>query len=108
MKRRELQKCVICKRGLAHDGGFLFYRLTVERMAFDPRAVQERAGMEMMFGGGHGAAALAEAMGPDRDLAVSLGAPRTVCVCDTCSTDLHCFAEIAERISNTAAEELRA
>lgn len=68
MKLREFEKCASCGRGMA-AAGIHFYRVEVEQLVLDQPAIQRQHGLEMMLGD----AALASALGPDEDLAVSVG-----------------------------------
>lgn len=100
IERRDLQPCRLCGRGLAHAGTPLFYRVTIERFAFDGRKVQQRHGLEEHFGGGTAGAMLAEVMGPGGNLAVRLGDASPALVCDPCSLALEqTIGELAERLS---------
>lgn len=84
MTRRELQKCCVCGRGVAHAGQVQFYRVKVESFMLDARAIQRRAGLEEFFGGGTAGARLAEIMGDDADIAHRVSDPPAVLVCQEC------------------------
>ena len=98
MKRRDLQPCVVCKKGLAHNRGLTFYRVKIDHMVFDVAALGRLHALESLFGGGSGGAALAEAMGPDEDLAQEITSTGTVLVCQDCGIEtlLHAVLEIAD------------
>lgn len=52
-KRDDIKNCSICERGIAHNNPVgMFWRLKLERLMLDPRAIQREAGMESMMGGG--------------------------------------------------------
>lgn len=97
MKETELRKfatCGLCKKKVLQSGLPLFYRLTVERFGIKMDAVNRQAGLEMMLGG---SAFVAQAMGPDEDMAEPMMEPLSIAICEKCAmTDL-CVAEIAER-----------
>ena len=80
-KRNEIQKCLLCKEGIGHNDDLRFHRLSLESFQIDIGAVQRAHGMELQMGG-H--VALANIMGPDEDLAKSLGASKRFIICDTC------------------------
>lgn len=92
MKQSEFKKCACCGNGVMHNGCLIFYRVRLERMVIDLPAVERQHGLEMMLGRN---AALAAVMGPNEDLAKSLGGPITVLVCQDCSNNYH-VADIAE------------
>lgn len=83
MKQREIQPCALCKRGLAHDGNFLFWRIKFERLGLDHQAIQQQHGLELMMG----SPVLANVMGPDRDIAKVLDGPHEALVCEPCVQD---------------------
>lgn len=80
LKRKDIDKCRICERGVA-AGGIVFYRVKVEQFGLDHGAIMRQHGLELQLGG-H--AALAQVMGPDDDLARSLSAEHTACICGEC------------------------
>lgn len=55
-------------------------------MIFNLSALQERTGLEMMFGGGTTGAVLAEHMGPDKDIAKTAG-ENEILLCINCGTE---------------------
>ena len=77
LKRGDIRPCAVCGKGLA-KGGPLVYRVTVDRLVLDPRAIQRHAGLEMQIG-----AALASVMGTNEDLAVPLDTSQVV-ICGDC------------------------
>ena len=50
MKQSELQKCIVCGKGVMHTGIPLFYKVTFSRMGIDMGAVQRQNGLEQMMG----------------------------------------------------------
>lgn len=82
MKSADLQKCVLCGRGVMHQGMPLFWRITLQRMGIDLAAVQRTTGLEMMMGGN---VALARVIGPNEDIAKPFGDERTIVVCESCA-----------------------
>lgn len=83
MKQSEIEKCVICGKGVMHSGNICFYRIKIERMGVKVKAVQRQHGLELMLG----SAVLASIMGPDEDLAVSITGPDKAIVCDECAIE---------------------
>lgn len=81
MKASELRPCDLCGRGLMHDGVPLLWRVRLERLGIDRRAVQQAAAMELHFGG---AVRLAR-MFADPEVAISVGEARTILVCEACA-----------------------
>lgn len=80
MKQTELQKCAICAKGMMHDGQPWFYRLSIDQMVIDARAVQRQHGLEQVVGN----ARIAHALGPQEDMAQKM-AGVTICVCAKCA-----------------------
>lgn len=88
MKERELRElatCFICRKriGEAHPLG-IFYKLTVERFMIDVAALRRQAGLEAMM---NGSVAIAQALGPDEDLAKQIMKPTTISICETCALE---------------------
>lgn len=81
MKAKDVQKCAVCRKGLMHAGTPLFWKIRLQRMGLDRRAIEQTAGLEMMMGN----VALARVMGPDPDIAKPLTDERTVLVCEPCA-----------------------
>jgi hypothetical protein len=96
MKRTDLQKCCVCKRGVMHDGSPTFFRVTIEPLVVDVRAIERRHGMERMMGGGLAGAVLAQVLGPDDDIAQPLTPARTLFVCRACSMEPMPLMALAE------------
>lgn len=63
--RDDIQTCASCGQGVGIAGP-VFYRVKVEQLVLDVRAVQREVGLEMMMGGN---VALARALSPERDFA---------------------------------------
>lgn len=85
MKERELRAhsdCSLCGNKIGHTGLPLFWRLTVERFGIDVNAVRRQDGLTAVLGG-H--VAIAQAMGPDDDMATPLMEPLTLTVCESCA-----------------------
>jgi hypothetical protein len=70
---------------MAHTNLPMFWRLKLERMGMDAKAIQRRHGMEMMMGGGQAGAVLAEIMGPDEEIAKPIVPAQEVLVCEPCA-----------------------
>lgn len=100
MKEAELRKhtdCTVCGGKITAAGVPLFYRVTIERFGIDLRAVRRQSGLAQFLGGSPQAVAIAEAMGPDEDMAQAMMEPTVVTVCETCSMRSVCVAELGLR-----------
>lgn len=84
-KKKELEKCLGCSRGVAHDNNLIFYRVAVERFMLDPSGVQRTHGLETFFGGGAQGASLAAIMGDDPDIANCVDGKHTLLLCQDCA-----------------------
>lgn len=82
MKQRELKKCAGCGKGVMHANCPIFFRVRIERMAVNLPAVERQHGLELQLGRN---AAIAAVLGPDEDIAVQLGDPVSILVCQDCS-----------------------
>lgn len=91
LKRREIQKCRICERGVMHSGQITFYRVTVEQHVVDLGAVQRLNGLEQVVG----SPLLANVMGPNEDLSQPLDRPSTFLLCSECACTRN-FAEVLD------------
>lgn len=88
MKAGDFKPCAICGKGMMHAGLPLFYRVKVESMGIDMKAVQRQAGAEMMMGGGVAGAKLASVLGPNPDIATPIDADlQPVLVCQPCALE---------------------
>ncbi len=83
-KQSEFQPCLLCGKGMGHNQDLDFYRVHLERFFIDYSKVQQQHGLEMSMGG---AAALAQIMGPDHDLAKEVSPHPTFLVCSECAMD---------------------
>lgn len=99
MKAEDLKPCAICGKGMMHAGTPLFYRVRIEAMGVDIRAVQQHAGMEMMMGGGVAGVKLARVLGPNPDIAKPIDPEpaKPVLVCQPCALEPRSLAFLAER-----------
>jgi len=82
LKQRDLKACAICGQGLMHNNQPHFYQLSVSQYVIDMRAVGRQHGLEMMLGD---AAALAQALGPDDDMAKRVAHCPDLNVCADCA-----------------------
>ena len=98
MKEMELRKhaiCSLCSNKIMATGIPLFWRVTVERFGVKIDAVQRQQGLTMMLGG---SAMLANVMGADEEMTMSMMEPITLTVCESCAvSNNHCIASMAER-----------
>lgn len=87
MKERELREradCALCGRKIGQASFPTFYVFKVSRFMLDFGAMKRQAGLEQFF---DGHVALAQAMGPNEDLATEIMSEQTLTVCEDCSTD---------------------
>jgi len=84
MKEKELRKnaiCGLCGKKIGDTGLPLFWRVKIERWSLNMDAVIRQQDLTMMLG--H--AGLAQAMGPDEDMAEKLYEAE-ITVCENCAT----------------------
>lgn len=81
LKQRDFAPCALCGRGVAACGHVHFYRVRMEQFVFDANAIRRQHGLETMLGQ---AAALAQALGPDEDLAKRVSVTEQL-VCGECA-----------------------
>lgn len=102
MKQTDFVPCACCGKGVMHTGLPTFYRVTVERMGIDVRAVKRQHGMELMIGD----ARVANIMGPDEDMGLPIGPAARGLLCETCANDpATWFALVAEALNRRAEKE---
>lgn len=94
MKRNELTKCKICGKGLMHTGTPLFYRIKVERLAFDMSVIHQQAGMENFFGGNLD---IAEAFTTNENIANPLEKGTEALVCQKCIQEPDLYLKLIEQ-----------
>lgn len=96
MKQTDVKPCCRCGKGMMHTGIPVFYRVTIDIMGVDGRAVQRQHGLEQMLGG---AAAVAQAMGENADIGLPIGAPLRGLLCHSCALAADVtFAELVEAL----------
>lgn len=102
MKQREIQKCLLCGKGIMHAGDTTFYRIQVEQMVINFSAVQRQHGLEQFLN----SAQLANVMGPDENLANSVGDPVGGFICQHCAIfEDSGIAETYERMNTSLGHE---
>lgn len=106
MKRRELEMCCVCGKGVAHGNNIAFYRIKIEHMLLHAPNIQRRHGLEQFFGGGQAGAVLAEVMGDDGDIAVPVTSESGL-ICQVCAITGGCVAAVFEKMGECA-EKLEA
>ena len=84
MKQPDFQPCCLCHKGIMHTGLPVFYRIRIESMGIDIKAVNRQLGFEQFMGGN---AALAYHMGAQESLASSLDEGKTLLLCHACALD---------------------
>ena len=82
IKRADITNCVVCEKGLMHDGNLQFYRVKISSYIADARAIQQQAGLEQMMGD----PTLAQIMGPDKDLAKEVYSHEAL-ICFDCAAE---------------------
>lgn len=89
MKQKDFKKCVLCNKGMMNGGAIHFYRIRLENFIINIDAVRRQAGMEMMMG----SPTIAQAMGPDEDMATSMG-EQEMLICANCflNSDVRLFS----------------
>lgn len=79
-----LGPCVVCGQPqLCAD--ITFYKIRIERAGFQRSAIERRVGLQMVLGN----SALAQAMGPDEDIAKVFDGPHEVFVHEHCAHNIH-------------------
>lgn len=101
IRQAEIKPCAICKKGVAHDGNILFWRIRMERAGLHAPAIERQHGLELMLG----SPALARVMGTDSDIAKVIDGPHDVWVCEPCVTEkCDWLFFVAEEINEKAGE----
>jgi len=90
--RSEIEPCLICRKGLMHDGNLTFYEVTVTQCVADLTSIRQQHGLEVMLGG---AAAVAAAFSPTTNVAHRLPPTRRL-VCLDCAMTPTTLALIVE------------
>jgi len=111
--RRDVQLCIGCGRGVAHDHNMIFFRATLERFCLDQRGIMQEHGLEQFFGGGKPGAVLASVMGTNPPLAHRFGEPTTSLICLDCAMNpalpvtmvIERAEKVAEKKADAVAEE---
>lgn len=97
MKRKDVQKCILCNKGMLHSSMPMFYTIKINRMVLDLGAIEQTAGLEQYLG----STKLAEVMGPNLDIAECLSEGREVWVCANCAIQSGItIAELTEKSEN--------
>jgi hypothetical protein len=81
MKRADFTPCIVCGNQVGFTNPLVFRVVTLQRMMFDHRAIQQTAGLELMLQ----SPALADVFAPDTELAKPLGEPEKFLLCEKCS-----------------------
>ena len=96
-KKSDIKQCAKCGKGLMHSGVPIFYKVGIQSMGFDKGALQRTAALEQYFGGAGPGIAIANVMGPDEDLAKSIGKGTNVLICQNCIVEQINLLELIER-----------
>jgi len=87
MKERELREhseCSLCHRLIGHTGIPLFWTVKVCRYGVDLAAMKRQDGLAAMLGGHPG---IAQAMGPDEDMANAVMEQVELTLCESCAME---------------------
>lgn len=97
MKARQLldnATCSLCGKPVLHTQVPLFWVVSIVRFGVDVQAMRRFDGLSALVGGSK----IAEAMGPDEDIAKPMYDPVTLTICETCGTSknfpIAAYAEI--------------
>lgn len=96
IKQKDIQKCIGCGEGVAHDNQMVFYTLNIRTQILNLPAMQRQYGLELLMGGRQHGAVLANVMGPDEDMAVETS-NHNVWLCIFCASTMS-IAAILEKI----------
>ena len=86
IRRTQITPCAKCGKGVGHSGGPDVYRVTIEQHLLDNQAIQQHAGMDLMFGNQH--PALSVAMLGDSEITKQVSTT-TRLVCRDCFMDFN-------------------
>jgi len=103
-KRKDIESCILCDRGVMHDNNMVFTRITLEAFVINLPAVRRMHGLEMMLG----SPALAHVMGQDEDVAKSVDGQVFALVCLECRMKPVSIDGLLERIETRAEEVIKA
>ncbi|MEC7763348.1 MAG: hypothetical protein VX874_15710 [Pseudomonadota bacterium] len=78
--RDDIKPCHFCGEGMGAKGVH-FYRVKIEQMVLDLRAIQREHGLEQMMGGN---VAIAQALSPEAEFAQSMS-ENEVLICADCA-----------------------
>jgi len=81
IKQTELRPCSLCRVAVSHAGHPIFYRASLEVCGLNIAAIRRQAGLELMLGGN---VRLANAMGPDEDMAKVIERKSEIWICVPC------------------------
>lgn len=99
LKEPELRKhssCARCGMLIGHTMLPMLYLVTVERHGLNLPALQRQTGLAMMMGGN---GVLAYHMGANEDMTTPLMEAGKVMICEPCSTEPLCVAQLAEWVN---------
>ncbi len=96
MKEKELRKhaiCSICGQKIGHTGLPLFWTLVIERHGIKMEVIRSQDGLAALLGSG---SELAQVVGTDAPMTVTVLGPITVTVCEACAAGDICLMQLAE------------
>lgn len=85
LEARDIRPCMACGNGLAHAGGMMVWRVTVEPFVLNHTEIQRRSGLESMLGGAIG---LANVFDPGYAIAEAPAEATSGLLCIKCATTL--------------------
>jgi hypothetical protein len=77
---REYARCACCNRLVGESGVPLFWKVTIERYGMDVQAMTRQNALARIVGNPR----IANALGPDEDMAHAMMPPHVLAVCETC------------------------
>jgi len=80
LKQSDLEKCIICEKGIMHENNIQFFRIKIANYIVDTEAARRQHGLEMSMGA---AAPLARIMGTDPDIAIGVNETEST-ICQGC------------------------
>lgn len=96
MKEDELRKhatCASCGNRIGHTGLPIFWTIEVERLGLDADAMRRNAGLAMQMG----SAVLANVMGPNEEMTVSIMDKVKLTLCEDCSCQPLVIAQLIDQ-----------
>lgn len=84
MKLSELKVCNHCRKPVLHSGVPIAYKITVQALGADTRAIQQMAGLQQILGG---SVQLASVFAPDEEILKPIEDSAYVMACHPCMVE---------------------